>query len=407
MAALGATLAAIAILASLPRLTTQYGLLVAFEIVQLAALAQAWNLMAGYGGMVSLAVAAFTGVGSYGTAKLSESAGLGVLPSILAGGVASVLFALAVSVPIFRFRGLYFTISSLVLAQALAVFMSSYNGLGGNQGILLADTAPSQDEIWFLSAGLAVAATLAVAWLVRSRLGLGLKSIRDDEDVAERVGVMTFRTKLAAFTVAAFVMGIVGGIQAQRTGYVEPSGAFALDWTIETVNAAIIGGVGTITGPLLGSVISVELSERLASYPEIHLTILGVLLIIIIRLAPNGLWGLACGLATRGYGRLRGGRLGCGRAPRPGSPAQLSNRCHSGCGGFRAVVPPGQPGVACHGSRQDVRRHPGGGRRQPRTARRRGARHGGTERGGQVHPDRPAVRGDLRRRAPWNCSART
>jgi len=324
MAALGATLAAIVILASMPRLTTQYGLLVAFEIVQLAALAQAWNLMAGYGGMVSLAVAAFTGVGSYGTAKLSESAGLGVLPSILAGGVASALFALAVSVPIFRFRGLYFTISSLVLAQALAVFMSSYNGLGGNQGILLADTAPSQDEIWFLSAGLAVAATLAVAWLVRSRLGLGLKSIRDDEDVAERVGVRTFRTKLAAFTVAAFVMGIVGGIQAQRTGYVEPSGAFALDWTIETVNAAIIGGVGTITGPLLGSVISVELSERLASYPEIHLTILGVLLIIIIRLAPNGLWGLACGLATRGYGRLRGGPLG-GAAVPPGKAAPPSS----------------------------------------------------------------------------------
>ena len=307
MTALGATLAAVAILGALPGLTTQYGLLVAFEMAQLAALAQAWNLMAGYGGMVSLAVAAFVGAGSYGTAKLSESAGLGVLPSILAGGVVAALFALAVSVPMFRFRALYFTVASLVLAQALAIFMSNYNGLGGNQGIFLAGSAPSQSEIWFLSAGVAVAATVAVAWLVRSGLGLGLKAIRDDEDVAERVGVITFRTKLAAFTVAAFVMGIVGGIQAEHTGYVEPSGAFALDWTIEAVNAAIIGGLGTIAGPLAGSVVSVELSQWLANYPEIHLAILGVLLIVIIRLAPAGLWGLACQLAGRAAIRLPAG----------------------------------------------------------------------------------------------------
>jgi branched-chain amino acid transport system permease protein len=303
VAALGGTLAAVAILAALPGLTTQYGLLVAFEIAQLAALAQAWNLMAGYGGMVSLAVAAFVGTGSYATAKLSEAAGLGVLPSILAGGVAAVLFALATSVPMFRFRALYFAVASLVLAQALAIFMSNYNGLGGNQGIFLSGSAPSQDEIWFLSAGAAVAATAAVAWLVRSRLGLGLRAIRDDEDVAERVGVGTFRAKLAAFAVAAFVMGIVGGIQAQHTGYVEPSGAFTLDWTIEAVNAAIIGGVGTITGPLAGSAISVGLSQGLANYPEIHLAILGALLIVIIRLAPDGLWGLARRLAGRAAAR--------------------------------------------------------------------------------------------------------
>lgn len=299
MCALGVTLAAVAIAATLPGFASQYWLLVAFQVAQLAALAQVWNLMAGYGGLVSLAVAAFVGAGSYGTAKLSEAAGLGLLPSVLAGGLAALAFALAVSVPMFRFRGLYFAVASLVLAEALAVFMSNYNGLGGNQGIFLSGTAPSQDEIWFLSAGLAAAASLAVWWVVRSRLGLGLKSVRDDEDVAERVGVTPFRAKLAAFAVAAFVTGIVGGIQAQRTGYVEPSGAFALDWTIDTGAAAIIGGIGTITGPLLGAAISVGLSQWLANYPEIHLVILGGALIVIIRLAPDGLWGLACRLARR------------------------------------------------------------------------------------------------------------
>ena len=148
----------------------------------------------------------------------------------------------------------------------------------------------------------AAGATLVVAWLVRS-LGLGLKAIRDDEDVAERVGVPTFRTKLTAFVIASFVMGIVGGIQAQWTGYVEPAGSFALDWTVETVNAAIIGGVGTIVGPLAGSAISVGISQRLANYPTMHLIILGVLLIVVIRLAPTGLWGAACQLARAARGR--------------------------------------------------------------------------------------------------------
>jgi branched-chain amino acid transport system ATP-binding protein len=296
--ALGATVAVIAVFGEATVYASQYWILVLFEIAQLAALAQAWSLMAGYGGQLSLAVAAFVGVGSYATAKLSLSAGLGLFGSILAGGLVAVVFALVVAVPMFRFRGLYFTIGSLVLAEALGIFMSNWNGLGGNQGLTLTDTAPSANLIYLISLWVAIGATAAVWWLSRSRLGLGLRAIADDEDVAERVGVATFGTKLAAFVMASFVMGIVGGIQAQRTGYIEPAGAFSLDWTINTVNAAIIGGGGTIIGPLLGSGVSVLLGQALASYPEVHLTILGVLLIVIIRLAPGGLWGAACDLAA-------------------------------------------------------------------------------------------------------------
>jgi branched-chain amino acid transport system ATP-binding protein len=295
--------AAVVAAALVPNAIGPYGLLVAFQIAQLAALAQAWSLMTGYGGVVSLAVAAFVGVGSYATAEVAAQLGWGLIPSVLAGGVVSAVFALIVSVPMLRFRGLYFTIGSLVLAEALAIFMSNYNGLGGNTGVTLPGTAPSAQTIYLLSLLVAVLAAGIVAWLVRSRLGLGLRAIRDDEDVAERVGVPTFRTKLTAFMVASTVMGLVGGIQAQWTGYIEPTGAFALDWTVETVNAAIIGGVGTLTGPLVGAAVSIGLSQRLANYPEIHLIILGVLLIVIIRLAPNGLWGLACQLFRVGQRR--------------------------------------------------------------------------------------------------------
>jgi ABC-type branched-subunit amino acid transport system ATPase component/ABC-type branched-subunit amino acid transport system permease subunit len=306
--------AALLVAAIGPSYTTLYTMLVAFEIVQLIALAQAWSLLAGYGGVVSLAVAAFVGVGSYATAEAASKAGLGLIPSVLAAGAIAGVFALVIAVPMLRFRGLYFTIGSLVLAEALGIFMSNYNGFGGNQGITLPGTAPSLPTIYMLSFIVAVLATGAVAWLVRSRIGLGLRAIRDDEDVAERVGVPTFRTKLTAFLIAGVIMGLVGGIQAQYTGYVEPTGAFTLDWTINTVNAAIIGGVGTITGPLVGSVISVELSQRLSSYPEAHLIILGVLLIVIIRLAPNGLWGLAVQLWKAGRRRLAVSRGGAGAA---------------------------------------------------------------------------------------------
>jgi len=158
----GLVLAAAVAAAVIPGYTGSYGLLVAFEIVQLAALAQAWSLMAGYGGIVSLAVAAFVGIGSYGTAEAAAKAGLGLYLSVLAGGLVAVVFALAVAVPMLRFRGLYFTIGSLVLAEALGIFMSNFNGFGGNAGITLTGTAPSPETIYLLSFVVAAAATAVV-----------------------------------------------------------------------------------------------------------------------------------------------------------------------------------------------------------------------------------------------------
>lgn len=319
------TAAIVVVLAALPRWTDAYGLEVAFKMAQLAALAQAWNLMAGYGGLVSLAVSAFVGAGSYGAAKLSISAGFAFAPSILAGGVVAALFAVLVSVPMFRFRGLYFTIGSLVLASALAAFMVNFDGLGSATGLTLLDVAPTPTTLYEWALGVVVAATLAVLLVLRSRLGLGLMAVRDDEDVAERMGVATFRTKLVAFALAGFIMGLVGALQAQKLGQIEPYGAFSLSWTIDTVNAAIIGGIGTVVGPLIGGIVIVQVGEWLAGYPELHVALTGVLLIVVIRFAPAGLWGtwlkhggsrltrvLPAWLAPRSAGALLDGHVGGG-----------------------------------------------------------------------------------------------
>jgi ABC-type branched-subunit amino acid transport system ATPase component/ABC-type branched-subunit amino acid transport system permease subunit len=268
-----------------------YMVLVGFQMFQLAALAQAWSLLAGYGGVVSLATSAFVGAGSYGAAKVSVDLGAGWLPSILVAGVAAALLALVVSVPMFRFRGLYFTIASLVLATGLGIFVANNQVLGGNRGILLTGAAPDNYMIYRISF-IVLALTTGFVWGIGSnRLGLGLRAIRDDEDVAARMGVPVFRTKLIGFVFGAFVMGVVGGIQAVRVGYVEPGGAFTINWTIDTVNAAIIGGAGTLLGPVIGSTVAVTISELLADYTQLHLVITGIILIIVIRVAPAGLWG--------------------------------------------------------------------------------------------------------------------
>jgi ABC-type branched-subunit amino acid transport system ATPase component/ABC-type branched-subunit amino acid transport system permease subunit len=294
-----AALAVVVLGVSMVAWADSYTMLVGFELLQLAALAQAWALLAGYGGVVSLAVSALVGVGAYTTAKLSETLGLGVAPSIVAAGVVSGLFALAVSVPMFRFRGLYFTVASLVLSEALAIFMSNSHVFGGNQGVLLSGTSPSAEEIYLYALATAVLATGVAWWASRGKLGLGLRAIRDDEDVAGQMGVPGFRVKLAGFVFGAVIMGIVGGIQAVRVGYVEPGAAFSFNWTIETVNAGIIGGAGTVLGPIVGAGISVLLNETLGGYAQFHLVIIGAILILVIRLAPTGVMGVASSLAAR------------------------------------------------------------------------------------------------------------
>lgn len=288
----GLLLAGLAILlAFLPSYASDYDTVVGYEVLQLAALAQAWNLLAGYGGLVSLASAAFVGIGEYTTAWITIHTGIPLLPAMLISGCVGALFAAIASVPMFRFRGLYFTIGTLVLGEALLQFMINFNGLGGNAGLTLTNNAPTDGQLYQLTLLLTVLATLALLIVRRLRLGSALLAIRDDEDVAREVGVPTFRAKLWAFVLSGTLMALVGGLQADKLGHIDPSGAFALQWTIDIVNAAIIGGLGTILGPIVGALFIVEFGIQLASYPELHVALTGLLLILVIRFAPRGIWG--------------------------------------------------------------------------------------------------------------------
>jgi branched-chain amino acid transport system permease protein len=294
-------LLALALLAALPYLFGPYWQQLGYRALQLLTLAMAWNLLAGYAGQVSLGTGAFVGLGAYAFTLLGNASGAPLPLLLLASGAAAAAFALLVSPGLFRLRGLYFTIGSLALAEALRILMVNLSVFGGASGIVLRTSAPPYHVLYWLALAVAVFAVAVVAAVLRSPASLALRAVRDDEDVARQMGVRSFRVKLATFALTAFLTGVAGGLQALKLGVIEPYGAFGLAWTIDTVAVVIIGGMATRGGPIVGTLIYVALGELLRDLPELHNAIGGLFLLLVIRLAPQGLWGV---LLARLAGRV-------------------------------------------------------------------------------------------------------
>lgn len=281
----------LAVLACAAPFLSDYALEIGFRMVLLVTLAEAWNLLAGYGGLVSLGTASFVGVGAYAMTGLVNQAQAPLWLALPAGGVAAMLLALIVSKAVFRLRGLYFTVGTLALAEALRLFMVNYRGFGGATGLFLAVDPPGLRELFWIALGILALATLAMEAVTRSRFSILLRAVRDDEDAAAQIGVRPFRIKLLAFMLASFLMGLGGAVQGLKLGAIEPYGMFGIQWTVNVLSIVIIGGQGLRAGPVVGAVFVVLLSELLADYPALHLALTGLILIGVIRFAPRGLVG--------------------------------------------------------------------------------------------------------------------
>lgn len=293
-------LAFVALAAAAPALS-DYALEIGFRLLLLITLAEAWNLLAGYGGLVSLGTASFVGVGAYTLTALVNLAGLPLALAIPGGGLAGALLALVVSRAVFRLRGLYFTVGTLALAEALRIFMVNYGGFGGASGLFLDQDPPGLRDMYWIALAVLAVTTVVMTVATRSRFSILLRTVRDDEDAAAQIGVRAFRIKLIAFVLASFLMGMAGALQGLKVGTVEPYGMFGVQWTVNVLSIVIIGGQGLRAGPVVGAVFVVGLSELLADYPALHLAITGVILIAVIRFAPLGLVGLVKGrFATQG-----------------------------------------------------------------------------------------------------------
>ena len=277
---------------SLPFWSSRYWVLVALLFCLNLALSEMWNLLAGYSGLISLGQQAFVGLGGYTLAVFSMYYGFPIWLSIIIGGVVSVLFALLISAPIFRMRSVYFAIGTWTVAETLRILFSNWKYVGYGMGLFIKSAySLSFNTIYYTALGAGIASVALIYFILRSKLGLGLMAIRDDETSSETMGVNIFRCKLICFLVAAGVTGAVSGILYLHNIFIQPFSAFGIDWTVRLVFITIIGGIGTIEGPIIGSFVYVFLQQWLSEYPSVSLLILGVIAITVILIAPRGIMG--------------------------------------------------------------------------------------------------------------------
>jgi len=273
---------------------TAYQLDIATTLLTFIALAQAWNILAGYGGQVSLGVSAFVGTGGYTTGLLELHAGLSYGLAIIASLIGGAVLAAILAVPLLRLRGDYFSIGTLAAALALQAWAVNWSFAGGSTGINLpAAGVPGPVEIFQLACTVAAVAMIAAYLVAHSSYGMRLKAVRDNEPAAVGLGVSVFRHRLGALVISGALSGLAGGLVALQQISFEPNGMLGLSWTINALLMTIVGGIGTILGPVVGAIVVYYLlTKQLEGYQTASVIIEGVLLVVIVRFAPRGLWPL-------------------------------------------------------------------------------------------------------------------
>ena len=258
------------------------------QIFLAVALAQSWNLLGGYAGQITLGHAAFFGLGALVTRVLWVH-GAPLLLALVAGALVATVFGVLIGLPAFRLRGAYFAIGTLGLAEILRI---SVGNLMPEISTIPAAALASYNMLsrYYLTLGLAVLCVTVVAVLVRSRVGLGIQAVREDEAAAEASGVGAFRHKLLALALSTALAGLAGGAFAYYHVSYYPQHVFSPVWTFDAVLISFIGGVGTIHGPVFGALFYVILKEVLAvRLVELHLLIFGVLFILVVLFLPGGI----------------------------------------------------------------------------------------------------------------------
>jgi branched-chain amino acid transport system permease protein len=260
-----------------------------FLIFLFIALSESWNILGGYAGQVNLGHACFFGLGALVTRFLWFS-GMPLLITIFLGGLAALVFALIIGLPAFRLRGAYFVIGTLALAEITRIVVSN--------ALPTISSMPSEIIAsyrlvprYYLALTLVVGVVAVVHFLSKSKPGLAMVAIKEGEDTAEASGVNSFKYKLVALGLSTFLAGLVGGLFAFFHVSYYPSQPFSVHWTFDALFIAYIGGIGTVEGPIIGTLFYIGLREifPLLLPPEIHTIVFGILFILVILLMPNGL----------------------------------------------------------------------------------------------------------------------
>jgi len=295
--------AALAILVALPAVLGSRALSVFVFIFFYAYLGQAWNLVSGYGGQLSAGHAAFVGVGAYTTTMLAMHAGVSPWLGMFAGAALAALLGGVVGFLGFRFglRGFYFVLLTVAFAEVCRIAALNTEAIGGALGLYITFTGnPWQLQFqdnrgyYYVALALMLLATGVVALVERSRLGAYLTAIREDEDAAEALGVDTLRYKLAALVLSAFLTGLGGAFYANYLFSLQPNAVFGIPLSVDIILRPVVGGSGTLMGPILGSFILSPLAELSRTYfaraglVGTHLVAYGLLLVAVVLFLPRG-----------------------------------------------------------------------------------------------------------------------
>jgi branched-chain amino acid transport system permease protein len=258
--------------------------------------AMMWNLLAGYGGMVSIGQQAFLGFGGYALLVMGNFLGINPFVAVPIAAVLTMLIALPVSVVAFRLQGGYFAIGTWVIAEVFRLSVANVSSVGGGSGTSLTalrtvEKATRVSVTFWLCLVSAFASVVLVYVFLRSRQGLALLAIRDSEVGSESQGINVRATKLGVYLVAAFGAGLAGALYFLGNLRISPDAAFTVNWTAFSIFIVMIGGIGTIEGPIIGVVLFYLLNKFFSDYGTWYLVGLGLLAIVVTIRFPRGIWG--------------------------------------------------------------------------------------------------------------------
>lgn len=296
-AGLGVSLALVIVLAVLPYVVPLGSTREVTNLFIYIILATSWNLLAGFGGMVSIGQQAYIGIGAYGLVVLADLVGMNQILAVPVIALVCAIVAVPISYAAFRLVGGYFAVGTWVIAEMIRLLTIRVPELGAGSGISLTPMAGVDRDMriavgYWLALAVAVIVVLAVILVARSKLGLALTAVRDEPIAAATSGVNVTSAKRIVFVIAAAAAGAAGALIAISTLNVQPTAVYGVQWSAYMIFIVVIGGVGSVEGPIIGAIVFWGLQVLLADFGEFYLIGLGLLGVVMVLFAPGGIWGL-------------------------------------------------------------------------------------------------------------------
>jgi branched-chain amino acid transport system permease protein len=299
----------VVVVALLPQVLPPFYIRVVQQFFFTAALALAWNIMGGFAGYWSFGHTVFIGMGAFAAAHVAGFLGLSAGPlqmatGIVFGALICAIFAAVIAYPILRLRGIYFAIAMLGISQVVAELANNVSWVQGDVGLFVETRLPENMEperfFYYVFGGLLLVTAIASFLILRSRFGYGLLAIREDEDTAKMLGVPTEQLKALGFVASAALVGMLGATYAYSLGYFTTGSVFRVDFSLNMIIYCLIGGIGTIAGPIVGAAVMLFLTQVvLGRLLDLHLLVTGLVVIVIVLSMPDGIMGLLRSLSWR------------------------------------------------------------------------------------------------------------